>query len=75
MGLWGAAQAVAFALGGLCGTTLVDSGRYLFGSSAAAFAVVFTAEATLFIIAARFAARVGVQIQGRTPTSARVVTA
>jgi BCD family chlorophyll transporter-like MFS transporter len=57
MGLWGAAQAVAFALGGLFSTTLVDSARYFLGSPAAAFGIVFCAEAALFIIAARFAAR------------------
>jgi BCD family chlorophyll transporter-like MFS transporter len=59
MGLWGAAQAVAFALGGLFSTTMVDSARYLLGSPAAAFGIVFCAEAALFVIAARFATRVG----------------
>ena len=59
MGLWGAAQAVAFALGGLFSTTLVDFARYFWGSPAAAFGIVFCAEAALFIIAARFAARMG----------------
>jgi BCD family chlorophyll transporter-like MFS transporter len=59
MGLWGAAQAIAFALGGLFGTTLVDSGRHLFGSPTTAFSIVFCAEAVLFLVAARFAARVG----------------
>jgi BCD family chlorophyll transporter-like MFS transporter len=49
---------VAFALGGLFSTTLVDSARYLLGSPAAAFGIVFCAEAALFVIAARFAARV-----------------
>jgi BCD family chlorophyll transporter-like MFS transporter len=58
MGLWGAAQAVAFALGGVFGTTLVDSVRYLYGSPVAAFATVFCAEALLFLLAAGFAARV-----------------
>jgi BCD family chlorophyll transporter-like MFS transporter len=59
MGLWGAAQAVAFALGGVFGTVVVDSIRYLYGSPVAAFATVFCAEALLFLLAARFAARVG----------------
>jgi BCD family chlorophyll transporter-like MFS transporter len=59
MGLWGAAQAVAFALGGLFSTTLVDSARYFLGSPAAAFGIVFCVEAALFIVAARFAARIG----------------
>ena len=57
MGLWGAAQAIAFALGGVLGTVLVDSIRYFFGS-AAAFAIVFGAEALLFFMAARFAAKI-----------------
>jgi len=57
MGLWGAAQAVAFAVGGLFSTTLVDSARHFLGSPAAAFGIVFCAEAALFIIAARFAVR------------------
>jgi BCD family chlorophyll transporter-like MFS transporter len=59
MGLWGAAQAVAFALGGLFSTMLVDFARHFLGSPAAAFGIVFGAEAALFVVAARFAARVG----------------
>jgi BCD family chlorophyll transporter-like MFS transporter len=59
MGLWGAAQAVAFALGGLFSTTIVDFARHFLGSPAAAFGIVFGAEAALFVMAARFAARVG----------------
>jgi BCD family chlorophyll transporter-like MFS transporter len=57
MGLWGAAQAVAFALGGVFGTAIVDAARWLLGS-ASAFATVFAVEAALFFIAARLAARV-----------------
>jgi BCD family chlorophyll transporter-like MFS transporter len=57
MGLWGAAQAVAFALGGVVGTGVVDSMRHFLGSPAAAFALVFAAEAALFFIAAGFAAQ------------------
>jgi BCD family chlorophyll transporter-like MFS transporter len=58
MGLWGAAQAVAFALGGLLGNAIVDAMRLIFGSPTVAFAVVFGVEATLFFAAARLAARV-----------------
>jgi BCD family chlorophyll transporter-like MFS transporter len=58
MGLWGAAQALAFALGGLLGTGIVDSIRYVFGSSVAAFGIVFCVEAALFLAAGRFASRV-----------------
>jgi BCD family chlorophyll transporter-like MFS transporter len=55
MGLWGAAQAVAFALGGVLGTFIIDAIRYFFGSPVAAFAIVFGVEALLFLVAARFA--------------------
>jgi BCD family chlorophyll transporter-like MFS transporter len=58
MGLWGAAQALAFALGRLLGTGMVDSIRYFFGSPVAAFGIVFCAEAVLFLVAGRFASRV-----------------
>jgi BCD family chlorophyll transporter-like MFS transporter len=58
MGLWGAAQAVAFALGGVFGTAMVDAVRWLLGSPGAAFAVVFAVEAALFFTAARLAARI-----------------
>ena len=57
MGLWGAAQAVGFALGGVMGTLIVDSTRYVLGSAVAAFAVVFTLEAALFLAAAVVAAQ------------------
>jgi BCD family chlorophyll transporter-like MFS transporter len=66
MGLWGAAQAVAFALGGLMGAAIVDLTRNLFGSPASAFAVVFTAEAALFFLASRF---VGETQSSATPHS------
>jgi BCD family chlorophyll transporter-like MFS transporter len=57
MGLWGAAQAVAFALGGLAGTGVVDAVRYLFGSPLLAYAVVFAGEAVLFVVATTLAVR------------------
>jgi BCD family chlorophyll transporter-like MFS transporter len=55
MGLWGAAQAVAFALGGLVGNTAVDAIRYMSGSAVPAFAAVFVTEGVLFCVAAFFA--------------------
>jgi BCD family chlorophyll transporter-like MFS transporter len=58
MGLWGAAQAIAFGLGGLLGTGASDIARSLLGDPAAAYAAVFLAEAGLFIAAALLAARV-----------------
>lgn len=59
MGLWGAAQAVAFGLGGFVGTLASDIARYLIGSPVMAYATVFAAEAGLFIVAAVLAARLG----------------
>jgi MFS transporter, BCD family, chlorophyll transporter len=59
MGLWGAAQAVAFGLGGFAGTLASDLARYLIGSAASAYALVFTGEAALFLVAAILAVRVG----------------
>lgn len=59
MGLWGAAQAVAFGLGGVLGTVALDLGRMLAGSDAPAFAAVFALEATLFLVSALVATRIG----------------
>ncbi len=59
MGLWGAAQAVAFGLGGLMGTAASDLSRWLIGSPGAAYAAVFAFEALLFFVAAAMAAKVG----------------
>ena len=58
MGLWGAAQAIAFALGGIVATGAVDLARHALGSPVAAYSMVFAAEAVLFIVAAQLAARV-----------------
>lgn len=52
MGFWGAAQAIAYGLGGLLGAIGSDIGRELLGSAAAGYSVVFTIEAVLFVAAA-----------------------
>ncbi|MFO1455920.1 MAG: BCD family MFS transporter [Steroidobacteraceae bacterium] len=57
MGLWGAAQAVAFGLGGIVGTVAVDAARGLFGSPTLAYALVFVTEAVMFVIATMIAVR------------------
>ncbi|MET0193485.1 MAG: BCD family MFS transporter [Hyphomicrobiaceae bacterium] len=59
MGLWGAAQAVAFGLGGFLGTVAIDAARYWLGAPMMAYTVVFVAEAALFLVSAVLAARVG----------------
>jgi BCD family chlorophyll transporter-like MFS transporter len=58
MGLWGAAQAIAFGLGGLVGSSASDLARLLLGSPAAAYTAVFIAEALLFLLAAHQARHV-----------------
>ncbi|WP_379551905.1 BCD family MFS transporter [Qipengyuania sp. DGS5-3] len=52
MGVWGASQAIAFGLGGLTGAVLVDQLRAFTGQDAAAFQIVFSIEAILFVAAA-----------------------
>ncbi|NMG40351.1 MFS transporter [Chelativorans sp. ZYF759] len=60
MGLWGAAQAIAFGLGGLLGTVLVDLSRWLTGEIAFSYGLVFLAEALAFLAAAALASRVAI---------------
>lgn len=57
MGVWGAAQALAFGTGGLVGAVATDAARHLLASDGPAFALTFTAEAGLFLLAALFALR------------------
>jgi MFS transporter, BCD family, chlorophyll transporter len=52
MGLWGAAQAFAFGIGGFIGTLASDVARYLLSSPTLSYSAVFAAEAGLFIVAA-----------------------
>lgn len=65
MGLWGAAQGVAFGLGGLCGAAATDLARQLAATPAAAYAAVFAAEALLFVVAAGLALAVARQATER----------
>ena len=59
MGLWGAAQAVAFGLGGMVGTGASDLARWLIGATGPAYAAVFAFEAVLFLVAAWLACSIG----------------
>jgi BCD family chlorophyll transporter-like MFS transporter len=59
MGLWGAAQALAFGLGGFSGTVAVDLARRFANTPADAYALVFLAEAALFAASAWMALRIG----------------
>jgi len=60
MGVWGAAQAIAFGLGGFLGAVGSDIGRAVFGDDGRAFSAVFTVEAGLFVVAAMIALRIAV---------------
>jgi len=57
MGLWGAAQAVAFGLGGFAGTAAIDLAGLLIEPPGAAYAAVFLGEAALFLVSGVLAAR------------------
>ncbi len=59
MGLWGAAQAIAFGLGGLAGSVASDVARSLIATPAGAYGLVFMAEGIAFLAAAMLAARIG----------------
>ena len=63
MGLWGAAQAIAFALGGFIGTLAIDTARLFIAEPAFAYAIVFSGEALLFIAAAML----GLKVCGVSP--------
>ncbi len=58
MGMFGAAQGIAFGLGGLAGTVVLDLGRILTGSAGGGYVTVFIADALLFVAAAVLALRI-----------------
>jgi BCD family chlorophyll transporter-like MFS transporter len=55
VGLWGAAQAIAFGAGGLIGAVASDLARSIINDPGLAYGAVFFAEAGLFIVAAKLA--------------------
>lgn len=57
MGVWGAAQAIAFGAGGLVGTIGADLARWALDSPTGSYAIVFAAEGLLFLVAAALAMR------------------
>lgn len=70
MGLWGAAQAIGFAVGGVLGTAASDLARWLLGSQTAAYGSVFAAEAVLFVVSALLAARIALPARAGTNAAA-----
>jgi BCD family chlorophyll transporter-like MFS transporter len=69
MGLWGAAQASAFGIGGFAGTVMSDVAHTLLGSPVQAYAVVFGLEGALFLISAILAAQLRVHRSSRSPAT------
>ena len=65
MGVWGAAQALAFGLGSMAGSSAVDLARLLLGSPVAAYAAVFAGQAVLFLVAGLLSLRVDQSRSGR----------
>ena len=59
MGLWGAAQALAFGAGGLLGAGLADLCRWMLGSARLGYVSVFALESLAFLVAGAIALRLG----------------
>ncbi len=70
MGLWGAAQAIAFGAGGFLGTLASDVAHMFLVAPGLAYAVVFAGEALLFLVAALLASQVGQPASRSEPTTA-----
>jgi BCD family chlorophyll transporter-like MFS transporter len=71
MGIWGAAQAIAFGLGGFAGTAVVDLAKRVVPRPGLAYAIVFALEALGFFVAQLLA--VGVSF-GREPSRTDALT-
>lgn len=63
MGVWGAAQAISFGLGGFLGTVAIDVTRAITADTPLSFAVVFGLEAALFVAAAAIALLIRTPVQ------------
>ena len=72
VGLWGAAQAIAFGAGGLIGAVTSDLTRRIIDDPGLAYGVVFFAEAGLFVIAAKLAMGIDADLD-QTKTSTDTV--
>jgi BCD family chlorophyll transporter-like MFS transporter len=60
MGLWGAAQALAFGIGGLLGTVASDIAHWLMTSDGSAYSSVFALEGLMFLVSAALAWKIRV---------------
>lgn len=73
MGVWGAAQAIAFGLGGLLGALGVDIARRAQGQDAGAFQLIFALEALAFVVAAMLAVRATSKALKPTPNETQMI--
>jgi len=67
MGMFGAAQAIAFGAGGLAGTVVLDLGRLVTGSAGGGYVTVFVADGLLFLASALLATRIGRPATEKSP--------
>ncbi len=67
MGMWGAAQAIAFGLGGLLGTAASDIAHYFLSAQGTAYSCVFGFETLMFVMSAGCAVWVGRYDQKSAP--------
>ncbi len=74
MGVWGAAQGLAFGAGGFLGTVAVDLARLAAPRPVDAYAAVFAGEAVLFVAAAALALRIAHAPATRVPRARRAPT-
>ena len=72
MGVFGAAQALAFALGSFVGTVAVDMMRALTPDLSLAYGTVFIAEGGIFLLSAALAARIAFGRRAPLPSSIAV---
>lgn len=70
MGLWGASQAISFGIGGFLGTFASDATAHLLPSLAWSYALVFAAQAGLFMFAAALAIWVSKPMAGEDQAAA-----
>jgi BCD family chlorophyll transporter-like MFS transporter len=71
MGVWGAAQGVAFGAGGFLGTVAVDLARLVAPEPVHAYAAVFTGEALLFVLATGIALHIEHAAATKVPRAQR----
>ncbi len=75
MGVWGAAQAIAFGLGGMLGTASVDLLNWLVQSHSFAYSMIFVAQSVLFLTSAILAKGINPGPSANTERSMPSITA